>query len=113
MVQTDNGAAVIFAALGNSYRIAIVRQLLRKGISCADADSCDLSEKCCDVGELARVVSIAPSTLSYHLKELRGAGIIFVHRQGQHLFYEANRESIDTAVSTILESVVTDNQGKR
>jgi ArsR family transcriptional regulator len=37
------------------------------------------------VGELGRDLSIAPSTVSHHLKELRTAGLIHMERRGQSI----------------------------
>lgn len=37
------------------------------------------------VGELGRELSISPSTVSHHLKELRRAGLIKTQRRGRNI----------------------------
>ncbi|MFB6286943.1 MAG: ArsR/SmtB family transcription factor, partial [Candidatus Bipolaricaulia bacterium] len=80
-------AAEVFHALSNEHRVRIVRQLLAKSMSCDDPEACDLSESCCDVGELAANLNIAAPTVSYHLKELKSAGLIAAQRRGRRLYY--------------------------
>ena len=43
------------------------------------------SRSFCCVGDLAREVDLAPSTVSHHLKELRQAGLIEVERRGRQI----------------------------
>lgn len=49
-------------ALGHPVRIAIVQMLLK--------------ENCCYHGDMSKLIPVAKSTLSQHLKELKDAGII-------------------------------------
>lgn len=102
MDDGHRSAALVFGALANDHRIAIVRELITKVMQCEDPDSCDLSDSCCDVTELAGHLSIGGSTLSYHLKELRLAGVISVFRKGQHLYYGVNRKLINDALSVLM-----------
>lgn len=83
-------SAEIFKALANQHRVHIVRQLIEKGLRCDDPERCDLSARCCNVGELAAELAIALPTLSYHLKELRRAGLITTQRAGRHLYCSIN-----------------------
>ncbi len=53
-------AAEVFHALADKHQVRIVPQLLDKALACSDSDAYDLSELCCDVGELARALEIAP-----------------------------------------------------
>lgn len=40
-------------------------------------------------GRLAEALEVAPTTLSFHLKELAHAGLVDVERDGRHLIYRA------------------------
>lgn len=94
-------AAEIFKALGNEHRVQIVRQLVEKALDCRDQDRCDLSELCCDVGEIAEKLDIALPTVSYHLKELRNVGLITMQREGRHLYYTVNARLLGQACAHI------------
>ncbi len=94
-------ATAIFGALANEHRVRIVRQLLDKAMQCTDPDTCDLSESCCDVGELAANLNIAPPTVSYHLKELKYAGLIAAHRRGRRLYYEVQTDRLHEAIACV------------
>jgi len=39
-------------------------------------------------GDLARLVQLAPNAVSFHLKWLKSAGLVAVHRQGKYLRYQ-------------------------
>jgi len=94
-------AAEVFHALANEHRVRIVRQLLDKALKCADPEACDLSEACCDVGELAQVLEIAAPTVSYHLKELRNADLIEANRRGRHIYYGVRTERLTEAIAGV------------
>jgi ArsR family transcriptional regulator, arsenate/arsenite/antimonite-responsive transcriptional repressor len=75
--------AEIFKALSNPHRLDIFLRL---------ASCCPLGTKCTGdaeirqcVGELAKGVSIDPSTVSHHLKELRRSGLIHMERNGRNI----------------------------
>jgi ArsR family transcriptional regulator len=75
--------AEIFKALSNPHRLDIFLRL---------ASCCPLGTKCTGdaeirqcVGELAKGVTIDPSTVSHHLKELRQAGLIHMERNGRNI----------------------------
>jgi len=82
--------AQIFSSLGGETRIQLLLALQTKALSCSDPANCDLSERCCDVSELAEATGLAISTISYHLKELRRAELIQTHRQGKHIYCSIN-----------------------
>jgi ArsR family transcriptional regulator len=75
-VQTSADPDVqLLQAMGDSVRLAIVRQLA------ASADSvcaCDFTE-CCTVSQ---------PTVSHHLKVLREAGVVTTERKGTYIYYE-------------------------
>ena len=67
-----------FKALSNENRLAIFEQI-RKGCGRGTIDSDNRPAVC----EVASTVSIAPSTISHHIKELRRARLITCERHGQ------------------------------
>lgn len=75
--------AKTFKALANPNRLKIFLQLLD---CCEPGTACSVEEaasRC--VGDLGSDLSIAPSTLSHHLKELHQAGLVQMARRGQHM----------------------------
>ena len=77
-----NDLSIIFAALGDATRFAIVERLLREG---------ELS-----AGQLQDEVSISPPAVSRHLKVLRNAGIIHQRIDKQRRMYSARPEAVQT-----------------
>ncbi len=75
--------AEMFKALSNPHRLHIFLKLISccpPGTRCAwDAEAKRY------VGQLAQEVSVAPSTVSHHIKELRNASLINVARQGKNI----------------------------
>jgi len=69
-----------FQALGNPHRLAIFEYLARN--CCFGSNTTD-DRFAATVGALASMLTIAPSTVSHHLKELRTAGLISMDRKGQ------------------------------
>jgi ArsR family transcriptional regulator, arsenate/arsenite/antimonite-responsive transcriptional repressor len=69
-----------FQALGNPHRLAIFEYLAR---NCCFGSTTSDDRIATTVGHLAGMLTIAPSTVSHHLKELRNAGLISMDRKGQ------------------------------
>lgn len=77
------GLARCFAALSNPHRLAIFERLCS---CCKPGTSCDFEQAAkIGVGELRTGLSIAPSTLSHHLKTLRDAGLVVMERRGKRV----------------------------
>jgi len=73
--------AEMFKALGNPHRLALFRRLSH---CCSPGTVCDIEmADRHSVSELGEELTIAPSTLSHHLKELNRAGLIQMHRDGK------------------------------
>lgn len=56
------------------------------------------------VGDIARRASLAPATLSFHLKALRHAGLIEDRRDGRFIHYSANYVRMDALVGFLTEN---------
>jgi DNA-binding transcriptional ArsR family regulator len=91
----DSDLVQIFSSLAGETRIQLLQVLRAKALNCSDPATCDLSEHCCDVSELAAASGMALSTISYHLKELRRAGLIQTHRRGKHIYCSINKITTD------------------
>ena len=71
--------ANMFKALGHPARIAIVEELVvNNNFNCTD---------------LYTIIPLAPSTISYHLKELFENWILGYYVKGSNCYYRPNKES--------------------
>lgn len=70
-----NLAVKALAALAQEHRLSVFRMLVREGPSGLSA------------GDIAARAAIAPSTLSHHLNQLEGAGLLRSWRDRRHIFY--------------------------
>ena len=68
-------AARMLAAIGHPLRLKIYRALIEAGPNGRAA------------GELAQFLDVAPSSLSFHLKEMVHAGLIHARSQGRYVIY--------------------------
>ena len=69
-------ATQILAGLAIEMRLQIFRTLIARGGMPA--------------GELAEVLGVGPSTLSFHLKDLRQAGLVTSQKNGRQIIYGAD-----------------------
>lgn len=74
--------ADMFAAMGTSSRLRIVRLLLS-----SHPDGMV-------VGDLISELAIPASTLSHHLDKLKNEGLVRVRREGTYLWYSANEDAL-------------------
>lgn len=77
-------------ALSEPKRVEILETLQKVALECDQYLCCDLSEKCCNVGDLSEKLDIALSTTSYHLKELKRAGLVQTSKRGKQVYIELN-----------------------
>lgn len=102
--KTDEALSRAFRALGHPHRLTIVRALVGRAAACCTADradDCVLDPASCNVGDLGKLVDIAPSTLSHHLKELHDAGVIERAREGRYLYCRINEVVLDELVAVL------------
>jgi ArsR family transcriptional regulator, arsenate/arsenite/antimonite-responsive transcriptional repressor len=75
-------AVTAFAALAQDTRLACVRLLVQAGPNGRSA------------GEVAQLLAVPPSTLSFHLKELDRAGLVRSWRVQRQIRYAADFEGL-------------------
>ncbi len=75
----DESTALLFGALSDENRIAIMNLLSQKEL-CAS--------------ELLKSVPIVQSTMSHHMKVLAEAGLVSCRREGKRVYYSVNEEGI-------------------
>ena len=85
-------AIASLAALAQDARLAIFRLLVQKG-----------PEGLC-VGDIAARFDMAPATLSFHLKELTGAGLLIARQEGRFIYYAPDFGEMDALVSYLTEN---------
>ena len=87
-------ASVIGAlgALAQEHRLAAFRQLVRAG------------DKGMPAGAIAVALGIPSSSLSFHLTQLRTAGLILQDRQHRSLIYRANYPAMNALLGYLTEN---------
>jgi DNA-binding transcriptional ArsR family regulator len=87
------------AALAQDSRLALFRLLVKRGPEGYSA------------GQIAGRLRIPAPTLSFHLKTLVNAGLIFARKESRFLYYSANFEQMNAILSFLTEhccSLATD-----
>src|SRR6201996_8799180 len=80
------------AALAHAHRLQVFRALVVAG------------PQGMTPGVMAEGVGIAPTSLSFHLKELMNAGLVTQERQGRNLVYRAAYDQIDELLGYLTEN---------
>lgn len=80
------------AALAQEHRLAIFRLLVVAGPDGLAA------------GTIGEQLGLANATLSFHLKELHGAGLIRARHEGRFIFYSAEFARMDDLVGYLTEN---------
>ncbi len=80
---------IALAALAQETRLSIFRLLVQIG------------PEGIPVGRIGEALSVAPATLSFHLKELSYAGLISSRQESRFIYYAANFERM-AAIMTFL-----------
>jgi DNA-binding transcriptional ArsR family regulator len=100
-------AIAALAALAHETRLDVFRLLVRAGASGLAA------------GAIAEALGVPSATMSFHLKELRNAGVVSSRRDGRSLIYRAHFAAMNELLRFLSEnccqgaSVIPSNAGKR
>lgn len=95
-----NAAAARLEALGNPTRLAVFRLLVRAG------------EGGLAVGQIQERLSVAPSTLSHHLKTLMIVQLVQQERAGKTLICRTNYEQMQGLIGFLVAECCADAPGR-
>jgi DNA-binding transcriptional ArsR family regulator len=90
-METKNAVAAL-AALAQESRLAVFRLLIQAGLGGMAA------------GKISEAAGIAPSSLSFHLKELVHAGMVTARQEGRFVIYAANFATAADLVAFLTEN---------
>lgn len=79
-------------ALAQEHRLALFRLLVQAG------------DRGMAAGAIAEALGVPNSSLSFHLAQLRNAGLILQERQHRSLIYRANYKSMNALVDYLMEN---------
>jgi DNA-binding transcriptional ArsR family regulator len=88
----SKAAVQSLAALAQETRLSVYRLLVQQGPSGMAA------------GEIAAQLSLAPATLSFHLKELAHAGLVSARQDGRFIFYAADFDAMNALLAFLTEN---------
>ena len=88
----STAAIEALGALAQEHRLALFRLLVQAG------------DKGMPAGAIAEALGIPNSSLSFHLAQLRNAGLIVQERQHRSLIYRANDPAMNTLVDYLMEN---------
>jgi ArsR family transcriptional regulator len=87
-----DSAIEALAALAQEHRLALFRLLVEAG------------EQGLAAGAIANRLGVPNSSLSFHLAQLRNAGLILQERQHRSLIYRANYPTMNALVGYLMEN---------
>lgn len=90
-MRADNAVEAL-AALAQEHRLALFRLLVQAG------------DKGMAAGAIADALGVPNSSLSFHLAQLRNAGLILQERQHRSLIYRANYPAMNGLVAYLMEN---------
>lgn len=85
-------AVEALGALAQEHRLALFRLLVQAG------------DKGMAAGAIAEKLGVPNSSLSFHLAQLRNAGLILQERQHRSLIYRANYPAMNALVAYLMEN---------
>ena len=88
----SSSAVVALSALAQENRLDVFRLLVQKGPDGMAA------------GDVAERLEIPPATLSFHLAQLRQAGLLSMRRDGRSLIYSANYDGMNALMAFLTEN---------
>jgi ArsR family transcriptional regulator, arsenate/arsenite/antimonite-responsive transcriptional repressor len=87
-----NNAVSALGALAQEHRLALFRLLVQAG------------DKGMAAGAIAEKLGVPNSSLSFHLAQLKNAGLILQERQHRSLIYRANYPAMNALVGYLMEN---------
>lgn len=87
----------ILSSLAQESRLIIFRLLVKAGPNGKTP------------GEIAEQLSMPPATLSFHLKELRIAGLINSHKRGRSISYSTDYQTMQALIRFLSEDCCSDS----
>ena len=87
-----SAAVEALAALAQEHRLALFRLLVQAG------------DRGMAAGAIADALGVPNSSLSFHLNQLRKAGLILQERQHRSLIYRANYPAMNGLVAYLMEN---------
>lgn len=87
-----DSAVSLLGALAQNSRLSVFRLLVQKGPEGMAA------------GEIAEYLGIAPNALSFHLKELSGAGLLKSRQEGRFIYYAPDFKAMNSLVAYLTEN---------
>ena len=88
----SSSAIEALGALAQEHRLALFRLLVQAG------------DKGMAAGAIAETLGVPNSSLSFHLAQLRNAGLILQERQHRSLIYRANYPAMNSLVGYLMEN---------
>ena len=88
----SEAAVGALGAIAQEYRLALFRLLVQAG------------DKGMAAGAIADALGVPNSSLSFHLAQLRNAGLILQDRQHRSLIYRANYPAMNALVGYLMEN---------
>jgi DNA-binding transcriptional ArsR family regulator len=85
-------AVEALAALAQEHRLGLFRLLVQAG------------DRGLAAGAIAEALGVPNSSLSFHLNQLRNAGLILQERQHRSLIYRANYPAMNSLVGYLMEN---------
>lgn len=85
-------AVLALSALAQDSRLAVFRLLVQAGAVGMPA------------GQIAEQTGMAPSSLSFHLKELAHAGLVSSRQEGRFVIYTANFQTMNALLGFLTEN---------
>jgi|SRR6266851_3796052 DNA-binding transcriptional ArsR family regulator len=90
-MESANAVAAL-SALAQENRLEVFRRLVQAGAAGLPA------------GEIAEQLGIASPTLSFHLAQLKHAGLVHVRRDGRSLIYAVNYDGMQALMAFLTEN---------
>ena len=95
----EKRAVAALGALAQESRLKVFRLLVRRGPAGVAA------------GEISQRVGVPPTTLSFHLAQLSGAGLVTSRREGRSILYAADYDGMQTLMSFLVDHCCRDGAG--